>query len=74
MGRTRPWHRSQRSAVLYNVACDYALLGESEKAIACLEKTLIQGEWYKGWAEHDSDLDSIRAHPRFQAMMKSIGT
>ena len=56
------------------MACDYALLGESEKAIACLEKTLIQGEWYKGWAEHDSDLDSIRAHPRFQAMMKSIGT
>lgn len=59
-------------SVLYNVACNYALLGESEKAIACLEKALFHGEWYKGWAEHDSDLDSIRAHPRFQAMMKSI--
>jgi serine/threonine protein kinase/Tfp pilus assembly protein PilF len=59
-------------SVLYNVACNYALLGESEKAIECLEKTLVHGEWYKGWAEHDSDLDSIRAHPRFQAIMKAI--
>ena len=59
-------------SVLYNVACNYALLGESDKAIECLEKALIHGEWYKGWAEHDSDLDSIRAHPRFQAMMKSL--
>ena len=59
-------------SVLYNVACDYALLGESEKALNCLEKSLFHGEWYKGWAEHDSDLDSIRAHPRFQAMMKSL--
>ena len=59
-------------SVLYNVACNYALLGESEKALDCLERSLFHGEWYKGWAEHDSDLDSIRAHPRFQAMMKIL--
>lgn len=59
-------------SVLYNVACTYSLLGESEKAIDCLEKSLIHGEWFKGWAEHDSDLDNIRTHPRFQTLLKSL--
>jgi non-specific serine/threonine protein kinase len=59
-------------AVLYNVACNYAQMSEPEKAIECLEKALALGEWYKGWAEHDSDLDPIRNDPRFQALLKSI--
>jgi serine/threonine protein kinase/Flp pilus assembly protein TadD len=59
-------------AVLYNVACSYARLGMSEKSITCLEKALQQGEWYKAWAEHDSDLDPIRSEPRFQALLKEI--
>jgi non-specific serine/threonine protein kinase len=59
-------------SVLYNVGCVYSLLGESEKAIDCLEKTLMHGEWYKGWAEHDSDLDPLRTHPRFQTLLKSL--
>ena len=59
-------------AVLYNVACSYALLNMSEDAINCLEKAFEQGEWYKAWAEHDSDLDHLRNIPRFQALLKSI--
>jgi serine/threonine protein kinase/Flp pilus assembly protein TadD len=59
-------------AVLYNIACSYSKLGMTDDAIACLEKALEQGEWYKAWAEHDSDLDLIRSHPRFQALLKSI--
>jgi len=59
-------------AVLYNVACVHARLGMTEKAITCLERALQQGEWYKAWAEHDSDLDSIRSEPRFQALLKQI--
>ncbi len=59
-------------SVLYNVACVYSLLGELEKSIDCLEKTLMHGEWYKGWAEHDSDLDNLRTHPRFQTLLKSL--
>ena len=59
-------------AVLYNVACSYALLHMSEESIDCLEKAMAQGEWYKAWAEHDSDLDSLRNNPRFQALLKSI--
>jgi len=57
--------------ILYNVACVYALLGEVEQAINCLEKVLMHGAWFKGWAEGDSDLDSLRNHPRFQALLKS---
>jgi serine/threonine protein kinase/Flp pilus assembly protein TadD len=59
-------------AVLYNVACNYSLLGMSNEALDCLEKALTQGEWYKGWAEHDSDLDSLRNLPRFQSLLKSL--
>jgi serine/threonine protein kinase/tetratricopeptide (TPR) repeat protein len=59
-------------AVLYNVACNYAHLGQIEDAIGCLEKAMTQSPWYKGWAEHDSDLDALRNHPRFQTLMKSL--
>ncbi len=59
-------------AVLYNVACNYAQLGKAEEAIDCLEKALAQGEWYREWAEHDSDFDSLRSSPRFQALLKAL--
>ncbi len=59
-------------AVLYNVACNYSQLGRIEEAIDCLEKALVLGEWYKGWAEHDSDLDPLRSNARFQALLKAI--
>jgi len=63
---------SEDPSVLYNAACSFALLGETEKALGCLEKVMTKGEWYKGWAEHDSDLDSLRTNPRFQALLKSL--
>ena len=61
--------------VLYNVACSYALQGLTEEAIACLEKVMAQsssGSLHKVWAEQDSDLDSLRSNPRFQALLKSL--
>ncbi len=60
--------------VLYNVACSYALLGLNEEAIGCLEKVMAQsssGSLHKVWAEQDSDLDTLRGDPRFQALLKS---
>jgi adenylate cyclase len=57
------------SAVLYNVACVYALLGLADSAIDCLEHSLANGFGHWEWIEHDSDLDSLREHPRFQALM-----
>jgi serine/threonine protein kinase/Flp pilus assembly protein TadD len=56
--------------ILYNVACTYALQGKPEEAIDCLEKAMTHAFWYKRWAQHDSDLDSLRSHPRFQSLME----
>jgi non-specific serine/threonine protein kinase len=61
--------------VLYNVACCYSLLGLTDQAITCLEKVMAQsssGSLHKVWAEQDSDLDGLRANPRFQALLKSL--
>ena len=57
----------------YNAACTYAQLGEIEQAIEMLD------EWSKHcgveqemWFLHDSDLDPIRNHPRYPAMVESF--
>ncbi len=60
----------EETSILYNVGCVYALAGEAEKAIDCLEKATDRGNWYKGWARQDSDWDSLRTHPRFQALLE----
>jgi serine/threonine protein kinase/Tfp pilus assembly protein PilF len=56
--------------ILYNVACTYALQGKVEEAIDCLEQAMARALWYKRWALRDSDLDPLRTHPRFQALME----
>ncbi len=61
---------------LYNVACGYALVGESEQALDCLERASIRGMAIADWAENDSDLASLRNEPRFRqliARLKSEG-
>jgi non-specific serine/threonine protein kinase len=56
--------------VLYNVACGYAQLGEPERAIDCLERAVVTaGSNWKDWVENDPDLESLRDHPRFLALM-----
>jgi non-specific serine/threonine protein kinase len=57
------------TSILYNVACVYSLLGRTEEAIGCLEKVMEHGTFYKNWATKDSDLDSVRSDPRFQALL-----
>jgi TolB-like protein/Flp pilus assembly protein TadD len=54
---------------LYNVACVYALQGQVEPAIDCLERALEHGFAHKEWIEHDSDLDALHDHPRYQALL-----
>ena len=58
--------------VLYNVACNYSNLGRPEEAIDCLEKAINNGFGFKQWIEHDTDLDPLRANPRFQALLKRL--
>jgi TolB-like protein/Flp pilus assembly protein TadD len=58
--------------VLYNVACAYSLGGDVERAIRALEKSIRFGQAYREWIEHDSDLDALRADPRFQALVEQL--
>ena len=57
------------SGVLYNVACGYATAGQPEEAITCLENAIRNGFGHWEWLHHDSDLESLRGHPRFQALL-----
>jgi TolB-like protein/Flp pilus assembly protein TadD len=61
------------SIVHYNAACFYALAGEVEKSIDCLEHCYLKvGNLNREWLEHDSDLDNIRGHPRFTGILASF--
>jgi adenylate cyclase len=56
----------------YNAACVYARLGDIDQAIDLLEKALPNAHSeIKGWVQHDDDLDPLRSHPRFQALLES---
>jgi TolB-like protein/Flp pilus assembly protein TadD len=57
------------SGVLYNVACIYALAGQPDEALSCLEKAIRNGFGHWEWLEHDSDLESLRGDPRFDAIL-----
>jgi serine/threonine protein kinase/tetratricopeptide (TPR) repeat protein len=58
--------------LLYNIACMYAVLGDPDEAMNCLEKAGDKGYGQKDWVEHDSDLDSLRELPRFQAIVAAM--
>jgi len=60
------------ASVMYNSACVHAIMGETDKALDCLEKAVDMGTRNKRYFENDSDLDSIRAHPRFKALLERI--
>ena len=59
----------------YNLACTYALLGESETAIGYPRLELenhpseASRRRQKAWARDDPDLASLRGDPRFEALL-----
>ena len=58
------------SIVHYNAACLYALAGDADRAIDCLANCHRKvGNLNREWLMHDSDLDSVREHPRFQEIL-----
>ncbi|UCI29914.1 tetratricopeptide repeat protein [Mesorhizobium sp. B4-1-4] len=63
-------------AVQYNIGCFYARLGKAEQAIDCLERQLTASHAYlilrMPWMRQDSDLDSLRAHPRYVALVNRM--
>ncbi|HXV90776.1 MAG TPA: tetratricopeptide repeat protein, partial [Gemmatimonadales bacterium] len=58
--------------VLYNVACSYVLGGLHDKALDCLERAVDNGFGHRDWLDHDTDLDPLRANPRFAALRAKI--
>jgi adenylate cyclase len=58
--------------LLYNVGCIFAMLGMGEAALECLTKAAAGGLTQKAWYENDGNLDSIRANPRFEELLKSL--
>jgi adenylate cyclase len=64
--------QSDASVVQYNLACLYSQCGDVEKALDCLEASSVPGLANKGWVQHDSDLDPIRDHPRFQKVLDNL--
>jgi TolB-like protein/Tfp pilus assembly protein PilF len=58
--------------LLYNIGCIKAMAGARDDALDCLERAVQAGMRNLGWLEHDSNLDSIRQHPRFAELMQSL--
>jgi adenylate cyclase len=58
--------------VLYNAACNWALLGETDHGLDGLERAIEAGVAVGDWIKHDPDFASLRGHPRFQAIVKRI--
>jgi TolB-like protein len=58
--------------VLYNATCCFALAGLGEEALTTLERRLQRAPFYREWLENDSDFDSVREDPRFQALLERM--
>jgi adenylate cyclase len=57
----------------YNAACTYAQLGELDHAIEMLEEWIKHcGAEQEMWFLHDADLDPIRDHSRYPALVETI--
>ena len=57
----------------YNASCTYAQMGQIDRAIDMLE---IWGEQagadHITWFRHDADLDPVRSHPRYPALLAKL--
>jgi len=56
----------------YNLACTYALSGETDQAFSHLEAALDMGYKDVKNAKKDSDLESLRDDPRFEGLLKRM--
>ena len=59
-------------AVIINGACLRARQGLNDEALDLLERVLNKGWGKKDWIEKDPDYDSLRAEPRFIAMLANL--
>ena len=64
--------KPESELIRYNLACSYALTGQKDKAINCLDKAIELGYRDVEHLRQDHDLDAIKADPRFQNMIKKL--
>lgn len=57
---------------LYNAACTYTCLGDTENALDMLDRAVSVGHGFREWIEHDPDLDPLRALPRYREIMERL--
>ena len=57
------------SLVMYNLACFHAMTGNKEEALTWLEKAVDGGFYSPNHMAKDSDLDSLRDDPRYEAAL-----
>src|SRR5579863_8540004 len=60
------------SAICYNLACIYAILGRSDEAVTSLEKSIQCGFGDKKIIRNDPYLNSIRKHPRYVTLWNKL--
>lgn len=58
-----------RGIAMYNLGCAYALTGQPDEAFEALVESKAAGFGVRGSAAHDSDLDSLRDDPRYEAII-----
>ena len=58
--------------IVYGVACSYSRVGRIEEAVDYFEKSVLCGFAHKDWIENDADLDPLRDHPRFKAVVDGM--
>jgi len=54
----------------YNMACLYAIKGETEKSLMYLKKAATLDRSVREWARRDADLKSLRGLPEFEGMIQ----
>ncbi|MEZ5285044.1 MAG: protein kinase [Vicinamibacterales bacterium] len=59
--------------VAYNVACFYLHIGRHDEALDLLEQNVGRGWGFRRWLEMDPDMEPIREHPRFKALLDRMG-
>ena len=57
---------------LYNLACAQARMGQKDKALDSLKKSLDAGFSNYGQLRNDSDLDNLHGDPRFRELVRSV--
>jgi TolB-like protein/Tfp pilus assembly protein PilF len=68
--RTRNAYPRPRSV---DIAADYALLGERERAFAWLERAFGEREWPLTFLTVDDRFEALRSDPRFRGLARRIG-